>query len=139
MDDRIENEPTDDVAFARVQAADPAAGSEPNLPVLYAAVAEGTGVTVAPQDELAARRSRRAPRWLSVAAAVAGVAVIGGGSYAYGLNNAPPKRLIHRNSGGLSVGVGGRQSWQERQRHECGLPASVLDTYPRRASISPTQ
>ena len=90
MDDRTTNEPTDDVAFARLQAADPAAGSEPNLPALYAAGAEGTGVTVAaPQDELAARRNRRAPRWLSIAAAVAGVAVIGGGSYAYGVNNAP--------------------------------------------------
>ncbi|WP_421732196.1 hypothetical protein [Cellulomonas sp.] len=91
MDDRTNTEPTEDVAFARLQAADPAAGSEPNLPALYAAVAEGTGITVtAPQDELAARRTRRAPRWITIAAAVAGVAVIGGGSYAYGLNNAPP-------------------------------------------------
>lgn len=90
MDDRTSTEPTDDEAFARVQAADPAAGTEPNLPALYAAVAQGTGVTVTvPQDELAARRNRRAPRWLSVAAAVAGVAVIGGGSYAFGLNSAP--------------------------------------------------
>ncbi|NUU18813.1 hypothetical protein HP550_16290 [Cellulomonas humilata] len=89
--DRTEHEPTEDVAFARLQAADPAAGSEPNLPALYAAVAEGTGIAVtAPQDELAARRNRRAPRWITIAAAVAGVAVIGGGSYAFGLNNAPP-------------------------------------------------
>ncbi|WP_315099299.1 hypothetical protein, partial [uncultured Cellulomonas sp.] len=34
-------------------------------------------------------RTRRAPRWLQVAAAVAGVAVIGGGGYAYGLGSAP--------------------------------------------------
>ena len=83
-------EGADDVAFARLQAADPAAGADPNLPALYAAVSERTGVAVAaPGDELAARRARRAPRWLQVAAVVAGVAVIGGGSYAYGLNNAP--------------------------------------------------
>src|SRR4051794_32499060 len=93
--DRTENEDTapqgdDDVAFARLQAADPAAGTDPNLPALYAAVSERSGVTVAaPGDELAARRARRAPRWLQVAAVVAGVAVIGGGSYAYGLNSAP--------------------------------------------------
>ena len=37
----------------------------------------GCAVT-APGDELAARRARRAPRWLQVAAVVAGVAVIGG-------------------------------------------------------------
>ena len=43
----------------------------------------------APGDELAARRTRRTPRWITIAAAVAGVAVIGGGSYAFGLNNAP--------------------------------------------------
>lgn len=80
----------DDVAFARLQAADPATGADPNLPALYAAVSDRTGVAVtAPGDELAARRARRAPRWLQVAAVVAGVAVIGGGSYAYGLNNAP--------------------------------------------------
>ena len=53
-------------------------------------MSERTGVAVAaPGDELAARRARRAPRWLQVAAVVAGVAVIGGGSYAYGLNSAP--------------------------------------------------
>ncbi|GEL99806.1 hypothetical protein [Cellulomonas terrae] len=101
MDDRTEHEKaagtppaapdaSDDVAFARLQAADPAAGVDPNLPALYTAVADRTGVEVtAPGDELAARRARRAPRWLQVAAVVAGVAVVGGGSYAYGLNNAP--------------------------------------------------
>ncbi|KQT02134.1 hypothetical protein [Cellulomonas sp. Leaf395] len=79
-----------DVAFARLQAADPAAGVDPNLPALYAAVSDRTGVAVTtPGDELAARRARRAPRWLQVAAAVAGVAVVGGASYAYGLNSAP--------------------------------------------------
>ena len=105
MDDRTEHEKAagtpdtappstapdaDDVAFARLQAADPAAGADPNLPALYSAVSDRTGVPVtAPGDELAARRARRAPRWLQVAAVVAGVAVIGGGSYAYGLNSAP--------------------------------------------------
>ncbi|GEK22491.1 hypothetical protein [Cellulomonas xylanilytica] len=80
----------DDVAFARLQAADPAAGAEPNVPALYAAVSDRSGVAVtAPGDELAARRARRAPRWLQVAAVVAGVAVVGGGSYAFGLNSAP--------------------------------------------------
>ncbi len=99
MDERTEHDPAqdapDDTAFARLQAADPAAGSAPDLPALYAAVSERSGVPVsAPGDELAARRSRRAPRWLQVAAAVAGVAVIGGGSYAYGLNHAPETSAV---------------------------------------------
>jgi hypothetical protein len=93
VDDRTEHETSEGAApedFARLQAADPAAGAEPDLARLTAAVAAQTGVTLAPPapaDELAARRTRRAPRWLQVAAAVAGVAVIGGGSYAYGLNS----------------------------------------------------
>lgn len=94
MDDRTEHEKAadsaPDVAFAQLQAADPAAGVDPNLPALYTAVSDRTGVAVtAPGDELAARRSRRPARWLQVAAVVAGVAVVGAGSYAYGLNSAP--------------------------------------------------
>src|SRR4051812_18059980 len=77
-----------DPAFARLQAADPAKGSTPDLRGVLAAVTEATGVAVVdetiPVDELAARRSRRAPRWLQAAAVVAGIAVIGGGSYALG-------------------------------------------------------
>ncbi|WP_426594215.1 hypothetical protein ACPPVS_01580 [Cellulomonas sp. McL0617] len=78
----------DDTAFARLQAADPARGSAPDLASVLAAVTASTGVVVTEEtilvDELAVRRARRAPRWLQVAALVAGIAVIGGGSYALG-------------------------------------------------------
>ena len=100
MDDRTEHETSDDsaaddVAFARLQAADPAAGSEPDLTALVAAVSERAGVDVtAPADELAGRRHRRTPRWLQVAAAVAGVAVVAGGSYAYGLSSSTEPETI---------------------------------------------
>ena len=80
----------DDVAFARLQAADPAAGAEPNLPALYAAVSDRTGVPsrrratswrpVAPVVRRAGCRSRRSSR---------ASRSIGGGSYAYGLSSAP--------------------------------------------------
>ena len=83
---------SDDTAFVRLQAADPARGSDPDLTGVFAAVSSDTGVPLAeqaaPVDELAARRARRAPRWLQAAAVVAGIAVIGGGSYAYGSANA---------------------------------------------------
>ncbi|WP_456826757.1 hypothetical protein [Cellulomonas sp. P5_E12] len=101
MDDRTEHETSDsapeaDVAFARLQAADPAAGTEPDLASVLAAVSARTEVELAthPADELAARRNRRAPRWLTVAAAVAGVAVVAGGSYAYGLNSSADPETI---------------------------------------------
>ncbi|WP_205601547.1 hypothetical protein, partial [Cellulomonas iranensis] len=51
-----------DAALARVRAADPAAGTTPDLPRLHARLAETTGVTftdAAPADELAAARRRR--------------------------------------------------------------------------------
>ncbi|MFC0713704.1 hypothetical protein [Cellulomonas biazotea] len=88
----------DDVAFARLRAADPAAGVTPDVDRVRAAVAAQvaaeagtTATTVAGAvptvpDELAAARSRRAGRlrWLPVAAAVAGFAEVGGGGYAVG-------------------------------------------------------
>ncbi|MDM7830403.1 hypothetical protein [Cellulomonas edaphi] len=73
----------DQNALDAVRAADPAAGSAPDLARLHAALAESTGVQLG-DDELAARRSRRTPRWIQVAAAVAGVALVGGGGYALG-------------------------------------------------------
>jgi len=67
-----------------VRAADPAAGSEPDLVGLRAALTTSTGVPLAGNDELAARRARRTPRWVQVAAAVAGVALVGTAGYALG-------------------------------------------------------
>lgn len=84
----------DDVAFARLRAADPAAGVTPDADRLRAVVAAATAATAdgtarqapAVPDELAAARSRRSARlrWLPVAAAVAGFVVVGGGGYAVG-------------------------------------------------------
>ncbi|GIG23005.1 hypothetical protein Cch01nite_37290 [Cellulomonas chitinilytica] len=103
----------DDPAFARLRAADPAAGVEPDLARVRAALTGVTadvaaGATAAPGasgaaggtspagdervvveeitvDELGAARARKRPaRWLQVAAAVAGVVVIGGAGYVAG-------------------------------------------------------
>ena len=92
----------DDEAFARLRAADPAAGVEPDLARVRAALtdatADGTATSAAAAagddhvvveeitvDELGAARARRRPaRWLQVAAAVAGVVVIGGAGYVAG-------------------------------------------------------
>ncbi len=75
---------------------------------MYAAVSSATGVTLAretaPVDELAARRARRAPRWLQAAAVVAGIAVIGGGSYAFGTANAGTAPVAEP---AMSLGGGG--------------------------------
>jgi len=102
----------DDEAFARLRAADPAAGVEPDLARVRSALAGVTastaptvstgstasGSTASPGsapdavvveeitvDELAAARNRRRPaRWLQVAAAVAGVAIVGSAGYVVG-------------------------------------------------------
>ncbi|HUX70055.1 MAG TPA: hypothetical protein VMV41_06070 [Cellulomonadaceae bacterium] len=75
-----------DDPVGRLQAADPAAGIEVDVAAIEAAVharivADG-GATVTALH--AAGRSRRPARWLPVAAAVAGVAVIGSGAFALG-------------------------------------------------------
>ncbi|GAA3794016.1 hypothetical protein [Cellulomonas soli] len=100
-----------DEAFDRVRAADPAAGATADLDRLAATARDRAGLATAgaadaaagttasttentPEgatDELAevrvlgGARTRRPARWLQIAAAVAGVAVIGGGGYALGL------------------------------------------------------
>lgn len=105
--DRIENstpqpgsEP--DEAFDRLVSADPAAGVEPDLTAIRSAVTAsvasqarsevpagvptaGAGVPQADVVDLAVARSRRRPaRWLQVAAAAAGVVVVGTAGYAVG-------------------------------------------------------
>jgi hypothetical protein len=78
-----QDQPDAQRAVDAVRAADPAATATPDLGRLHAALADSTGVQLT-ADELAVRRARRTPRWIQVAAAVAGVAVVGGGSYALG-------------------------------------------------------
>lgn len=90
------HDPAPDVAFDRVRAADPAASTVADLPALRQAVTaraasgstDASGVTDlgATRD---ARAARRPARWLQVAAAVAGIAVIGSGAYALGRNDVP--------------------------------------------------
>ncbi len=99
-DEVLADEGLADEAVARVRAADPAADAVPDGARLRAAVAAATGVDgLAAPDELAAKRAERAERaeragkartgtrWLQVAAAVAAVALVGAGGYAYGANN----------------------------------------------------
>jgi hypothetical protein len=68
---------TDESAgFDRLRGADPAAGTEPDLDRIHAAVAAATGVPLsggpaARPDELAPRRRGARTRWFQVAAAVA--------------------------------------------------------------------
>lgn len=99
--------PGQDEAFERLAAADPAAGAADPAPMVLrakvdaqladdadghvAGVATGTSVvgTAQPGDELAARRARRRTGWLGAAAAVALVAV-GGGGYLAGAAGAGP-------------------------------------------------
>jgi len=93
-----------DEAIDRVRAADPAASAEPDLTRLRAAVAErATAAAGAAEGDLAgsavvtelapvraARTGRRRGVWIQVAAAVVGLSVIGGGSWALGRLGQPP-------------------------------------------------
>ncbi|TRW44706.1 hypothetical protein, partial [Georgenia yuyongxinii] len=109
-------DPREESALERLRRADPAAATTPDLERLRSAVdariaadaAAGPGVApssgpgVAPDDsgaatshgavtDLAAVRARRSARarWLQVAAAVAGVAVVGTAGFALGRAEAP--------------------------------------------------
>jgi hypothetical protein len=123
--DAIGDASTDDV-LARVRAADPAADVHADLPALRGAVAAraavDAGATGAPGEtgepvpgapaasvtELdaarEARRTRRPARWLQVAAAVAGVAVIGSGGYAVGRGDTPTPAAAPISLDGASTG-----------------------------------
>jgi len=126
VDDRTApgSEPADDQAFDRLRSADPASDATPDLTRVRAAVTAATGVplggaesevtsveTIA-VDELAARRSRRTPRWLQVAAVAAGVVIIGGGSYGLGTAHgdaapaAAPAIALGSPEGGAAAGSG---------------------------------
>ena len=76
----------DDDAFERLRSADPAVGSEPDLPAIRAAVSAATGVPLGSaatgrvHDEVAVRRRRRT-EWMRMAAAIAALAVVGTGGY----------------------------------------------------------
>lgn len=77
---------TPDEPFDRLRAADPSASATPDLARMRASIAGPSDAqTTGAVDELAAARARRRPaRWLQVAAAVAGIAVIGSGGFALG-------------------------------------------------------
>lgn len=84
-----------DVAFDRLRAADPAASTVADLPALRDAVTAraaagevGVADLGAARSARATRSGRRPARWLQVAAAVAGLAVVGSGAYALGRGDA---------------------------------------------------
>lgn len=86
-----------DEVLTRLHAADPAAGARPDMGFVHAAVGATTGLTlsghapVAQVGELAAVAVRRRPqRWIQVAAAVAGIAVVGTAGYLTGAHRAQP-------------------------------------------------
>ena len=77
-----------DPAFDRLRASDPAAGAEPDLTALDAAV---RARLAEPADELAVARARRGRgTWLAVAAVTAGVLVVGSTGYALGNSGDSP-------------------------------------------------
>jgi hypothetical protein len=115
---------TDDEAFDRLRASDPALGTEPDTAAITAAVAAATGVPLAAAateqvpDELAARRPRRT-EWVRMAAAVAALAVAITGGYLAasaasgssataggGAPNALPAITLNDTGGGDEVGNG---------------------------------
>lgn len=88
-----------DAAVARLRAADPAAGAEPDVSALRATVDErrlaGAQVGASPsagRDDLAAARARRWSRWAPLAGAAAAALVVGtGGGYAIGAAGDAPE------------------------------------------------
>lgn len=107
-------EPVADEAVARLRAADPAAGAEPDVSALRATVDERrlagatAGTAAAPRDDLAAARARRWSRWAPLAGAAAAALVVGtGGGYAIGAAGDAPKPAAGVISLGTPAGTGG--------------------------------
>jgi len=84
---------TDDEAFARLRAADPAAGARLDVEALRAQVADRTGDAApagAAPGTVTTLASRRPGRWLQVAAVGVGAALVAGaGGYAVGASGGP--------------------------------------------------
>ena len=82
MNDKTPHEPTDD-AFARLQAADPAANVEPSAGFADRVIAEAS--TAVPEViTLAAERERRRPLWQTLVGAAAAIAIVGGTGFGIG-------------------------------------------------------
>ncbi|MDM8086287.1 hypothetical protein QUV83_16050 [Cellulomonas cellasea] len=114
--------PPDD-PFDRLRDADPAAGAEPDVDRLNAAVAARTGdLAAAPVDELAARR-RRLPmgaRWFQVAAGVAALAIVGTGSFALGAGQSGSDQVAAGSPIPAAIDLGGAVA-----ESGAGAPASA--------------
>jgi hypothetical protein len=119
---------SNDDAFDRLQSADPAAGAQADLRALDAAVrarigdgdvsalpgvdgaAADPGVTSLAEVRTA-RASRRPARWLQIAAAVAGLAIVGTGGFALGRGKQPaPAAAAVISLGSAGVGDSGSKS-----------------------------
>lgn len=91
-------------ALARLRAADPARAVEPDLTTLRSVVDARIAADATATDDLAARRGRRRRLWPAVAAAAAGVLVVGAAGYGLGRQAAPPAdRVITLSQGGAAT------------------------------------
>ena len=81
MNDKTPHEPTDD-AFARLQAADPAANIEPSAGFTDRVIAEAS--TAPEVVTLATERERRRPLWQTLVGAAAAIAIVGGTGFGIG-------------------------------------------------------
>ncbi|WP_263117841.1 hypothetical protein [Cellulomonas sp. RIT-PI-Y] len=86
----MDQEHGQDEAFARLRASDPAAGAELDRDALRHEVDRRTAAPGEPGEDAVVRPLRRRPaRWLQVAAAVTGVAVVGGAGFWAGRGSDP--------------------------------------------------
>lgn len=81
MNDTTPQEPHDD-AFARLQAADPAAHIEPSAGFAERVISEAS--TAPAVVDLATERERRRPLWQTIVGAAAAVAIVGGAGFGIG-------------------------------------------------------
>ncbi|MBB2924678.1 hypothetical protein [Cellulomonas cellasea] len=121
------HEPVPDAAFDRVRAADPAASTVADLPALRQAVTARAAADASGVRDLGAARdaraARRPARWLQVAAAVAGAAVIGSGAYALGRGDAPTPAAAP-----VTLDPAGRAAAPASGAESMAMDQSVADT-----------
>ena len=97
---------------ARLRAADPAADVEPSAGFADEVVAKATAepaVVSAAVTDLTAKRARRSPRWLPIAAVAASIAIVGGAGYGLGAATGGSTNLADGAAPPISLQTGATQ------------------------------
>ncbi|MEE6273581.1 hypothetical protein [Georgenia wangjunii] len=117
----------EDEALARLRAADPAAGAEPDDARLAARTSE---LRAGDGDELAQRRAARRRPWAAVAAVAAGALVLGGAGFGLGRATTPGDTLAEGSAPAIGTPATGTGALEQQARTTESLAAADMAIAP---------